>query len=119
MNYNKYKDYISKLLKNTPEFMIINENNEDYIILDRLVASLSDNAMTWLFKVYLEQKYNILKSDKFTFDMRNKYADLNLQVLNINGNLFFNSDGLTCILIELECSNQIVYNIESMDFNLI
>ena len=51
----KYYDYIEKLIENTPDFMIINDD-EKYVLLDRLVVDLSENAMPWLFKVYLEQK---------------------------------------------------------------
>ena len=115
---NKYKNFINNIFENSPEFMIINENSENYLILDRLVNVLNDNAMTWLFKVYLEQQYNILHNDKFTLDMRAKYKDLNLQVIDFNGNLFFNLDGLCAIIMELESVNQIVYNEQELNFKL-
>ena len=50
----KYYDYIDKLINDTPDFMIINDD-ESYVLLDRLVVDLSENAMPWLFKVYLDQ----------------------------------------------------------------
>ena len=56
---NKYYDYIDKLINDTPDFMIISDD-EIYVLLDRLVVDLSENAMPWLFKVYLENNYNRL-----------------------------------------------------------
>ena len=61
----KYYDYIDKLINDTPDFMLINDD-ESYVLLDRLVVDLSENAMTWLFKVYLDQNYNILKEEGIT-----------------------------------------------------
>ena len=60
----KYYDYIEKLIENTPDFMIINDD-EKYVLLDRLVVDLSENAMPWLFKVYLELNYNLLTNDNW------------------------------------------------------
>ena len=45
----KYYDYIDKLISDTPDFMMINDD-ESYVLLDRLVVDLSENAMPWLFK---------------------------------------------------------------------
>lgn len=87
----KYYDYIDKLIENTPDFMIINDD-EKYVLLDRLVVDLSENAMPWLFKVYLEQNYNILKDDNLTDYIKNKFKDINLKVKNENGNVFLNKD---------------------------
>ena len=56
----KYYDYIDKLINDTPDFMMINDD-ESYVLLDRLVVDLSENAMPWLFKVYLDNNYNILE----------------------------------------------------------
>ena len=102
----KYYDYIEKLIENTPDFMIINDD-EKYVLLDRLVVDLSENAMPWLFKVYLEQNYNILKDDNLT-----DY----IKVKNENGNVFLNKDVIYIILKELEENNQVVY--ENEKFNL-
>ena len=111
----KYYDYIEKLIENTPDFMIINDD-EKYVLLDRLVVDLSENAMPWLFKVYLEQNYNILKNDNLTDYIKNKYKDINLKVKNENGNVFLNKDVIYIILKELEENNQDVY--ENEKFNL-
>ncbi len=111
----KYYDYIEKLIENTPDFMIINDD-EKYVLLDRLVVDLSENAMPWLFKVYLEQNYNILKNDNLTDYIKNKYKDINLKVKNENGNVFLNKDVIYIILKELEENNQVVY--ENEKFNL-
>ena len=111
----KYYDYIDKLIENTPDFMIINDD-EKYVLLDRLVVNLSENAMPWLFKVYLEQNYNILKDDNLTDYIKNKFKDINLKVKNENGNVFLNKDVIYIILKELEENNQVVY--ENEKFNL-
>ena len=111
----KYYDYIEKLIENTPDFMIINDD-EKYVLLDRLVVDLSENAMPWLFKVYLEQNYNILKNDNLTDYIKNKYKDIKLKVKNENGNVFLNKDVIYIILKELEENNQVVY--ENEKFNL-
>ena len=111
----KYYDYIDKLIENTPDFMIINDD-EKYVLLDRLVVDLSENAMPWLFKVYLEQNYNILKDDNLTDYIKNKFKDINLKVKYENGNIFLNKDVIYIILKELEENNQVVY--ENEKFNL-
>ena len=111
----KYYDYIDKLIENTPDFMIINDD-EKYVLLDRLVVDLSENAMPWLFKVYLEQNYNILKNDNLTDYIKNKYKDIKLKVKNENGNVFLNKYVIYIILKELEENNQVVY--ENEKFNL-
>ena len=111
----KYYDYIEKLIENTPDFMIINDD-EKYVLLDRLVVDLSENAMPWLFKVYLDQNYNILKEDNLTDYIKNKFKDINLKVKNENGNVFLNKDVIYIILKELEENNQVVY--ENEKFNL-
>lgn len=111
----KYYDYIEKLIENTPDFMIINDD-EKYVLLDRLVVDLSENAMPWLFKVYLEQNYNILKDDNLTDYIKNKFKDINLKIKNENGNIFLNKYVIYIILKELEENNQVVY--ENEKFNL-
>ena len=111
----KYYDYIDKLVNNTPDFMMINDD-ESYILLDRLVVDLSENAMPWLFKVYLDTNYNILKEDKLTDYIKDKYKDINLKVKNKNGNVFLNKGVIYVILKELEENNQVVY--ENEKFNL-
>ena len=82
----KYYDYIDRLISDTPDFMMINDD-ESYVLLDRLVVDLSENAMTWLFKVYLDQNYNILKEDNLTDYIKDKYKDIDLKVRNENGNV--------------------------------
>ena len=111
----KYYDYIDKLINDTPDFMIINDD-ESYVLLDRLVVDLSENAMPWLFKVYLDQNYNILKEDNLTDYIKDKYKDIDLKVKNENGNVFLNKDVMYVILKELEENNQVVY--ENEKFNL-
>ena len=37
----KYYDYIDKLINDTPDFMLINDD-ESYVLLDRLVVDLSE-----------------------------------------------------------------------------
>lgn len=112
---NKYYDYIDKLINDTPDFMIINDD-ERYILLDRLVVDLSENAMPWLFKVYLDNNYNIIKDDNLTDYIKNKYKDISLKIKNDNGNIFLNKDVIYVILKELEENNQVVY--ENEKFNL-
>ena len=111
----KYYDYIDKLINDTPDFMMINDD-ESYVLLDRLVVDLSENAMPWLFKVYLDQNYNILKEDNLTDYIKDKYKHIDLKVRNENGNVFLNKDVMYVILKELEENNQVVY--ENEKFNL-
>ena len=111
----KYYDYIDKLINDTPDFMMINDD-EVYLLLDRLVVDLSENAMPWLFKVYLDNNYNILKEDNLTDYIKDKYKDIDLKVRNENGNVFLNKDVIYVILKELEENNQVVY--EGGKFNL-
>ncbi len=111
----KYYDYIDKLINDTPDFMLINDD-ESYVLLDRLVVDLSENAMPWLFKVYLDNNYNILKEDNLTDYIKDKYKDIDLKVKNENGNVFLNRDVMYVILKELEENSQIVY--ENEKFNL-
>jgi len=111
----KYYDYIDKLISDTPDFMMINDD-ESYILLDRLVVDLSESAMPWLFKVYLDINYNILKEDNLTDYIKDKYNDINLKVRNENGNIFLNRNIIYVILKELEENNQVVY--EDGKFNL-
>ena len=111
----KYYDYIDKLINDTPDFMMINDD-ESYVLLDRLVVDLSENAMPWLFKVYLDQNYNILKEDNLTDYIKDKYKHIDLKVRNENGNVFLNKDVIYVILKELEENNQVVY--ENEKFNL-
>lgn len=112
---NRYYDYIDKLINDTPDFMLINDD-ESYVLLDRLVVDLSENAMPWLFKVYLDNKYNILKEDNLTDYIKDKYNDIDLKVRNENGNVFLNKGIMYVILKELEENNQVVY--ENEKFNL-
>ena len=103
----KYYDYIDKLINDTPDFMLINDD-ESYVLLDRLVVDLSENAMTWLFKVYLDQNYNILKEDNLTDYIKDKYKDIDLKVRNENGNVFLNKDVIwtkSFLIIEFSICN--------------
>ena len=111
----KYYDYIDRLISDTPDFMMINDD-ESYVLLDRLVVDLSENAMPWLFKVYLDNNYNILREDNLTDYINDKYSDISLKVRNENGNVFLNKDVMYVILKELEENNQVVY--ENEKFNL-
>lgn len=111
----KYYDYIDKLISDTPDFMIINDD-ESYVLLDRLVVDLSENAMPWLFKVYLDNNYNILREDNLTDYIKDKYKDIDLKVKNENGNVFLNRDVMYVILKVLEENSQVVY--EDGKFNL-
>ena len=111
----RYYDYIDKLISDTPDFMIINDD-ESYVLLDRLVVDLSENAMPWLFKVYLDNNYNILREDNLTDYIKDKYKDIDLKVRNENGNVFLNKGVMYVILKELEENNQVVY--EDGKFNL-
>ena len=111
----KYYDYIDRLISDTPDFMMINDD-ESYVLLDRLVVDLSENAMPWLFKVYLDNNYNILREDNLTDYIKDKYSDISLNVRNENGNVFLNKDVMYVILKELEENNQVVY--ENEKFNL-
>ena len=111
----KYYDYIDRLISDTPDFMMINDD-ESYVLLDRLVVDLSENAMPWLFKVYLDNNYNILREDNLTDYIKDMYSDISLKVRNENGNVFLNKDVMYVILKELEENNQVVY--ENEKFNL-
>ena len=44
--------------------MVLEKNNEQYLLFDRFVTSLNEGAMPWLFKVYLENNYKILSEEK-------------------------------------------------------
>ena len=111
----KYYDYIDKLISDTPNFMMIIDE-ESYVLLDRLVVDLSENAMPWLFKVYLDTNYNILKEDNLTDYIKDKYKDVDLKVRNDNGNVFLNKGVMYVILKELEDNGQVAY--ENGKFNL-
>ena len=99
--------YINNLKNKIPEFMIKEKNNKKYILLDFLANEVSRNSMSWLFKIYLEQKYKILKDDNITNYIKNKYKDYNPDIINYNGNLFLNDDLIEIILIELYEDNQL------------
>ncbi|RDY24313.1 hypothetical protein CHF27_004310 [Romboutsia maritimum] len=115
---DKYNAFIEKLIDDSPKYMVFDDNKEKYLLFDTFVMSLSDKAMPWLFKVYLDKNLNILKEDKFTFEVKKKYEKYNLNIVNINGNVFFNKDSLCVILIELNLDNQLLYNDENNKFNL-
>ncbi|SCI13847.1 MULTISPECIES: hypothetical protein [unclassified Romboutsia] len=116
---SKYKDFVDKIINESPKFMIIEEENEKYLLFDRFVTSLSENAMPWLFKVYLDKNYNILKDDKFTNEIKDKYKDIDMKLIDVNGNIFLNKNSLEVILNELDLNNQIEYNKENLDLKLL
>lgn len=115
---SKFDKYIEKLIENTPDFMRIEKDGEIYLLLDYVVTSMSSNAMTWLFKVYLDKNYNIIVDDKLTKHIQEKYKNKKLKIENLNGNLFLNKDVIGVILEELEKSNQGEYNENTLTFSL-
>ncbi|SCJ36033.1 Uncharacterised protein [uncultured Clostridium sp.] len=115
---SKFDTLINNLIKNAPEFMLIKENEDTYVVLDYIVSSLDNKAMTWLFKVYLDKNFNIIVEDNLTNYIKDKYKDRNLKLINLNGNLFLNKDVISVILEELELSNQGEYDEENLTFSL-
>lgn len=113
-NKSIYISFINNIINDTPEYMQINNNDETYILLDRLVLSLNENAMTWLFKVYLENQYNIISEDKLTDYIKEKYNNYSIDIYNSNGNLFINKDLILVILIELDKNNQLTFDKENI-----
>jgi hypothetical protein len=105
---DKYKIFLDKVFKDTPDFLKINDN---FLILDMFVLFLDKKAHPWLFKVYLEKNHNILNDDKFTEEFKNKYP--NSKIINQDGNLFLNYDALYFILLELKNLNQIKYDVDT------
>lgn len=115
---SKFDKYIEKLIEDTPDFMRIEKDDGIYLLLDYVVTSISSNAMAWLFKVYLDKNYNIIVEDKLTKHIKEKYSDRELNIINLNGNLFLNKAVIGVILEELEISNQGEYNKEELTFSL-
>lgn len=116
---SKYSNFIDKIINESPDFMVIEEDNEKYLLFDRFVTSLSDNAMPWLFKVYLDKNYNILRDDKLTDEIKEKYKDAHMKIIDINGNIFLNKDTINVILNELEINNQIEFNEKALEYKLV
>lgn len=116
---SKYSNFIDKIINESPDFMVIEEDNEKYLLFDRFVTSLSDNAMPWLFKVYLDKNYNILRDDKLTDEIKEKYKDAYMKIIDINGNIFLNKDTINVILNELEIHNQIEFNEKTLEYKLV
>lgn len=116
---NNYKVFIERILSDSPEFMVLEKNNEKYLLFDRFVTSLNEGAMPWLFKVYLENNYKILSEEKITNEIQEKYNDLELKIENLNGNMFFNKELMYAIIKELEEQNQIVFDEDNLLFKLI
>ncbi len=115
---SSFDKYIENLIQNTPDFMKIEKDDEIYLLLDYFVTSISNNAMTWLFKVYLDKNYNIIVNDKLTEYIKEKYKNKKLKIKNLNGNLFLNKGVIGVILEELEKSNQVEYNENTLTFSL-
>lgn len=114
----KYDKFFNIILNNAPDFLIINDGGEFYLSFDYFVNSLSDKAMPWLFKVYLDKQFNIIVEDKITDYIKVKYKEYNMQIKNINGNIFLNKDIITVILKELIEIGQIQYNDSEEMFSL-
>ncbi|RDY28012.1 hypothetical protein CHL78_006830 [Romboutsia weinsteinii] len=117
-NLKKYNKFIDETIENSPDFMIIEENNERLLLFDRFVMAMSDKAMPWLFKVYLDKNYNIIRDDNFTEEMIHKYKDISLKIIDLNGNIFLNKNSMGVILNELEDCGQIIYDYESAKLEL-
>lgn len=115
----KYRKFVDKIINETPDFMIIEKENESYLLFDRFVTLLNNNAMPWLFKVYLDKNYNILREDKFTNEIKDKYKDVEMKLIDVNGNIFLNKGSIEVILMELEINNQLKYNDETLEIELI
>ena len=115
---DRFYKYIDLILEEAPEFMKVDEGGEVYVILDYIVSKMSDKAMPWLFKVYLDKKFNIIVDDELTEYIIKKYNKVNLKILNINGNLFLNKEVIAVILEELEKANEGEFNQKSLTFSL-
>lgn len=115
---DRFYKYIDLILEEAPEFMKVDEGGEVYVILDYIVSKMSDKAMPWLFKVYLDKKFNIIVDDELTEYIIRKYNKANLKILNINGNLFLNKEVIAVILEELEKANEGELNQKSLTFSL-
>jgi len=115
---NNYKVFIEKILNESPEFMILEKDNEKYLLFDRFVTSLNEGAMPWLFKVYLENNYGILIEEKITNKIKEKYRYMELKIENINGNMFFNKELMYVIIKELQEHNQIIFDEDNLVFRL-
>ncbi|MEF9991902.1 MAG: hypothetical protein RR765_07390 [Peptostreptococcaceae bacterium] len=115
---DRFDNFIDKLINDVPEFMKIEEDGEIYLFIDYLINNLNDKAMSWLFKVYLDKKFNIIVEDKLTEYIKVKYDDENLKIVNVNGNLFLNKGAIRVILKELEISSEGEYNEEELTFSL-
>lgn len=114
----KYNVFIDKIIENSPDFLTIEEDNEIYLLFDYFVNNLSDKAMPWLFKVYLDKKFNIIVEDKISKYAVEKYSKYNLKIKDVNGNIFLNSDLMISILNELNEANQLEYNETGRTFSL-
>lgn len=115
---DRFYKYIDLILEEAPEFMKVDEGGEVYVILDYIVSKMSDKAMPWLFKVYLDKKFNIIVDDELTEYIIRKYNKANLKILNINGNLFLNKEVIAVILEELEKANEGEFNQKGLTFSL-
>lgn len=115
---NNYKVFIEKILNESPEFMVLEKDNEKYLLFDRFVTSLNEGAMPWLFKVYLENNYGILIEEKITNKIKEKYRYMELKIENINGNMFFNKELMYVIIKELQEHNQIIFDEDNLVFRL-
>ncbi|MBQ3420253.1 MAG: hypothetical protein IJH34_01000, partial [Romboutsia sp.] len=78
----------------------------------------NEGAMPWLFKVYLENNYEILIEEKITNKIKEKYRYMELKIENINGNIFFNKELMYVIIKELQEHNQIIFDEDNLVFRL-
>ncbi|MGL5651398.1 MAG: hypothetical protein ACRDDE_06565 [Paraclostridium sp.] len=114
----RYNLFIDKIIENAPDFLTIEEDNEIYLSFDYFVNNLSDKAMPWLFKVYLDKKFNIIVEDKISKYAEEKYSKYSLKIKDLNGNIFLNKDLMVIILNELNEVNQLEYNDIEITFSL-
>ena len=114
----EYNLFIDKIINDAPDFLIVRESNEVYLSFDYFVNNLSYKAMPWLFKVYLDKKFNLIVEDRITEYAKNKYSKYNLKITDLNGNIFLNKDLMSIILNELNELNQLEYDRTKITFSL-
>ena len=117
-NLKKYEMFMQGIIDETPEYMKLKKYEEIYLLFDAFVMALSDKAMPWLFKVYLEQNLNVLENDNFTEIIKEKYKEYKLKILNKDGNVFLNKNSFYIILNELNLANQLIYDKKGNKFSL-
>ena len=114
----KYNVFIDKIIESAPDFLTIKECDKIYLSFDYFANNLSEKAMPWLFKVYLDKKFNIIVEDKVSKYAKDKYSTYSLEIKNLNGNIFLNKDLMIIILNELKEKDQLEYNDSERSFSL-